>query len=249
MNRKELDKINKLAGAEFGYEGSTDPYMDQNYIGTPGEYDFGGNGVSFAAEHAPGRVFTFEIVAGTGQDEVIALCPAYYDSLSRLSTEGHSDVTAIFGDGAILSRGTGNDLTCTSKNSGKTIFGFLEFIKRNPVRVVGMSMQSSTATQFDQIIKVENVSPIDDLGNKQIVLSRYRPASQLATDKIDADLLKNDNVMDFNDQNLIKLPVKDGATITVNLFLGAISNEAARLAKKAGMAHANLRRHYPHLCK
>lgn len=241
MKKSELKNIENLAGKEFNYEGGAPIYGSANYIGEPGEYDFSG-GRSFAQEHAPNRVFSFSLVSTETVDKVVALCPAYYDTLARLALEGHSDVDAIFGDGEIFVNGGDNTkkITATSLNSGKTIFGLLEFMKRNPLRVVGMTIQSSNSAQFDQIIKIENVAPFNDLGNKQIVLSRYRPASQLATDKIDVPLINNNEVIDMNDQNLVKFPVKAGATVTVNLFIGAISNEAGKLKSRADLAHANL---------
>lgn len=250
MNKSELNKVNEIAAKEFHYEGEEHfgGVGNLSYIGGRDEFDYGGNGNTFAQEYAKGRTFSFKIVNATGQDELIALSPAYYDTLARLSAEGHGDVTAIFGDGSILNRGAGLDLTCTSLNSGKSIFGFLEFIKRNPLRVIGFSLQSTITSQLDQIVKVENVSPLYDLGNKNIVLSTYRPASQLSVDKIDANLIADDNVIDFNDQNLVKFPIVDGATVTLNLFIGAIDNRPLKLKKRASAAHNNIRARHPEKC-
>lgn len=251
MNKNELKKLEAIAGSEFNYEGEEhygSSGANHSYIGERNEYDFGGNGNSFVAEHATGRTFSF-IMENTSDDpQVVALCPGYYDSLARLSAEGHSDVTAIFGDGDIFT-GANGVVNVVSQNAGKTIFGLLEFIKRHPLRVIGMSIQTNDPGQLDEIIRIENISPFYSLGNKQIVLSRFRPASQLATDKIEANLIKTGQVIDMNDQNLVKFPIRSGAKVTINLYIGAIDNNALKLKRKADMAHENIRRVRPDLCQ
>lgn len=244
MNERELKKIETIAGQEFNYEGDNHyGREDHSYVGE-GEYDFGGTSVSFIGEHAKGRVFSMTAENTSDETRVIAFCPAYYDSLARLASEGHGDVDAILGDGEIYRQGEDADkkVVANSLNAGKTIYGFLEFIKRNPLRVTAMTIQTTNPGQLDEIIKIENVGPFYDLGNKQIILSTYRPASQLATDKIDCNLLADDNVLDFNDQNLIKFPLRSGAKVTINLFIGAIKNDARQLNSKAKTAHNNIKR-------
>lgn len=239
MKKGELRQLNAVAGAEFNYEGSG--YIGQN----DPELDFGGNGKvsSFLAEHARNRSFTVKLKNTFTTDKVIALCPAFFDTLSRLSAAGHSDVDAIFADGDILVDGVDADLkiTCSTTNSSKSIYAFNEFIKRNPTRIVGFSMQSNQSAQFDQTITVENQSPFVNLGNQIINLTDYRPPNQLSETKIAVNLVQDGVSLEFNDQNLIKLPLVAGADITINFYVGGIINIAKKLNTKAVAAHSEIR--------
>lgn len=242
MEKSQLKKLNKMA-QEFNYIGGNED-LDNNYIGMPGEYDFGGeNGQSFASEYAAGREFTIVFENNTAVDRTIAICPAYYDTVARLAAEGHSDVTAILTDGIIATDGSG-DLTATSGNPGKTIFGLMQWIKQNPTRIVGFYMQCDTRSQFETKMTYQNLAPFAPLGTQIISLSKFRPANQLGTDKIEADLIKNGTVLDMNDQNLVKLVVKQGVTLTVNFYFGAVDNRAAKLRARATIAHDNIRRRH-----
>lgn len=240
MKQHTLKRIEAIANQEFAYEGDGLMEEDMNYIGLGDDFDFGGQNNSFVGEHVIGRTYTLTITNSTDADRTVALNPGYYDTVARLVAEGKS-VEAILSDGQIYDDGAGKFVTATSDDE-KSIWGFLRFAYKNPIRVVAMNMQSTDVRQFDKSIKVENLSPISDLGTKKIVLTKYRPATQLATDKIDANLLAAGDVLDFNDQNLITLPIVAGATVVLNLHLGAISNEALKLHRRANRAHRNIRR-------
>lgn len=245
-NKKALQKIDAIANKEFNYVGSGNSGEDQNYIGTPGEYDFGGKGgATFADEHGKGRSFSLRIVNGTTIDQVIAFNPASYDTLAELAAEGHSDITAILADGVIDNTGVGEDCTVTSLKAGKTVTQLLRWLKQNNSRIVGMTWQTTTRNQFDTIMSYENINPFFKDKQHEILITKYAPASQLGTDKADIDLLANDEVIDMNDQNLVRLTVLEGCTLTINLYFGAVDNRAAKLNAKASQAHSNMRRKFP----
>lgn len=243
MKKSQLKKLENLAGKEFNYVGG-ESGVDHNYIGEPGEYDFGGEGGnSFASEFGAGREFTITFFNDTLVDRTVAICPAYYDTVARMASEGHSDITAILNDGVIATDG-GGDLTATSGNQGKTIYGLMQWIKNNPTRIVGFTMQCETRAQFETKMSYQNLAPFAPLERTDISLSRFRPASQLGTDKIDADLIKIDRVIDMNDQNLVRMVIKKDATVVVNFFFGAVDNRAAKLRTRASAAHQNIRRKF-----
>ena len=245
MKKGQLKKLEGIA-KEFNYQGS------DNYLGAEGEFEFAGKieeGQTFVTEHSKGLIYGFRLKNTFGEAKTIAFCPAYFDTLARLQAAGHADVDAILGDGDILVDGVDADLkvTATAINTQSPIFGLLAFTKRNPARVTHMTLQSTKIEQFDEQITVKNVSPFDDQSSKTIRLTDYFSPAQNQDKKIVANLIGTGNVLDFNDQNIIKFRISAGADLVINFDFGGIYNAARKLDNKANRAHRNIARKNPDL--
>lgn len=236
----------EVMAKEFNYQGG------DSYLGEEGEFEFAGNvqpGQTFVTEHSKGLIYGLRLKNTFPVAKTVALCPAYFDSLARLAAAGHGDVDAILGDGDILVDGVDADLkiTATAINAQSPIYGLLQFIARNPARATHMTLQSTKIEQFDEQITVKNMSPFDDQNTKTIRLTDYFSPSQNQDKKIVANLVGTGNVLDFNDQNLIKFRISAGAELVINLDFGGIYNAAKKLDSKARRAHRNIAAAKPNL--
>lgn len=240
MNKPDLSKAHEMA-QEFEYIGGL---MDQNYIGTSLELDFGGES-SFAGEQMTGNDFGFKITNSHPEDQEVALCPAFFSDVAALNEYGFSNVKGILKDGVIATiddEGTDRNVIGTALDSTKKIVSLLEFIKRNPTRIVSMNIRSSTDNQFEKSIRVGNVAPFQNLGDKTIQLTDYFDPNQYQSNKIIVNLLETGNAIDFNDQNVVILTIAGGSTCTINLKVGGILNHAKSLDVRARKAYNNMAR-------
>lgn len=238
LKSNEVARMEKLA-QEFNYHGDENYYGDDtNYIGHS-DFEFPGTESqqpTFAREYDSSKIYTFTLANTNATDQNIVLCPAYFDTVARLQANGFPNVSGILQDGVVVA-----GVTATAQDSTKSIYSLLNFIKLNPTRVTGITIQSNVQTQFDKVIRYSQVSPVRNLGERTINLTEYFDVRQFQNNKVDVNLMARDEVLHFDDQTVIVLTVAANSSLTINLKLGATSNGASNLAKKAKTAHRNLK--------
>ncbi len=231
------------------YEGGNDLYLGD----IDDDVSFMGNARSFMSELKNGIQFGFKIKNELSGDntKIIALCPAFYDTLGVDSTYAagppvvitstphfHNpqdlknagiDVDYVLDDGVI-----GTSITCTAQRF--KIRQLLNFIKSNPLRVPEIIIQASATSAFEETMTIMQVTPFRKLGDNQIPLTDYFLPSQFQDKKI---IVPTPNLQ-FDDQTVILLPVQAATELIITLKIGAVSNRAAALDKKAQRAMTNV---------
>ncbi len=179
---------------------------------------------------AGGEKFSFTVANTYSTDKVIALCPAYFDTLKSIFTaSGTADTPSFTNPAAIVSAGWACDavlddgivagsstttITCTASNSKMTIRSFLSYLKHfsRPVRAIRV-VSTSTAS-YDQTMEVVTVSPLTGSRPQYIPLNMLRDKySNISTLlEIDSEGL----TLGFN--TLILLPLVAGASVNITFL-------------------------------
>lgn len=250
MKREDLERINAVAGSEFNFDGQDYGFegQDYNYDGA-GEFDFDGqvgSRSSFAQELGGGRAFQVVIVNTFPTVKIVAICPGMYTTVAQLAAAGIPNVDAILNDGIMIETAGVGRVEATAAASNQSIYTLKEFVKRNPSRITHMSMVSDKENQFEQTMAVQLIDPFSRNGSYPILLTDYRPPSQLQKDKITMNLLADGKVIDMNDQNVVTLPIEPASKLSITFRIGGVLNPAKQLKTAARVAHGNIRRRAPH---
>lgn len=276
MSRGELEEFaeNALSDNYEDYEeysGYDDLDDEDLYDGYEDDYlQFLGAARSFLDEKKNGVYLIFKIVNNTGYSKVVALNPAYFNTLAFRTTvklaelnagvyeftrcsvaemvaSGHKidavimDGVSLYNDYADLTK----NITCTATN-GK-INDHLAFIRNNPTRVPQITLSSiktSTGavdtTAYNKVMTIQKVSAYRSFGPTLVDLNEFFRVEQYQSGKIDIDTAKFNLQMD--DQTLVFIEVDNDITLTVKMHIGGIGNGAAQLFNKAQTAERNIQK-------
>jgi len=218
---------------------------EENYIGEMG-FDFGGAPAkNFAFERDTDRDFTFTVdnkTAATPIARTIALNPGQFLTEARLAAVGYTQVAGILKDGGVIpGAAAGVQLTATADNPVFPINEYLEWVRRNPARIVGMTIDADDPNAFRTKINVYQWDPFKNKGTDKIIdIYKYYNEFQQSQKKITVDLLKKNQDFQMDDQSIVTLLVNAGRTMTITLHHGAINNQAAKLSAGAKAAKGNL---------
>lgn len=225
-----FEQIEKSAQAHLSSFDGFDNYESGPHQGFTHEYDgfgddfvdFGGNlAASFMNEAKSGRVFTIVITNANVTDEKVILFPSYAPSSANKMKEG-----------AFLSVG-GNAMNAAG--NPQSVDNLLAFHFNHPGRILGLKISSTDPTQLERNIKVIARSPYRDLESRTIFIANYvdpmqnRDKMAIVTEPLPLD-----------DQSEVQIDVVKSSTLTLTLYVGAISNESKALEKKAGRAYQNI---------
>lgn len=237
QNRSIANLENEALNTLSNYEGYGDEYegFDGNdgYDGYGDDFmDFDGLQNTFRNEIAANRVFTFTVEQNPTEGHVATtadlLLIGGFKNVDYSKPGGVSNGVLREGnflalDGVTQLKGTG--VQCTLDQ-------FNEFVKRNPLRVLGLKISVTDTTQIDNmILNVEELSPFRSLGTRQIIPSLY-VNEQTYRDKI----VTVTEGFDYNDQIAIKTTLMATSKLTIQYICGGILNPAAALKNKAARA-------------
>ena len=249
----------------------SDAYNDEDatvtaMLGTyTGRADLGldlGDGSSFADEAKSGRQFDITITNTTGVDKTICLCPAYFDTQKVVITQSgttpfavssaeivHTDVSkmpsgyaidAVVDDGNILYVDSTHGIAVTT-STGK-VREFLNFIKRNPMRVVDFIVDVNDKSVYPKYVSRYKLDSILTPSEGRISVDKYfQPTSQQDKRIIVPEELQ------FDDRTLLffRMPGLVGTTnftqIKFTFTVGAIASVSEGLRKKAKVAVSNIK--------
>jgi hypothetical protein len=190
---------------------------------------FPGTAENFAQESSD-KYFRLEITnEGTSaEDKIICLCPGNYISTAELSALGIGTIAAIIGDGTIDNT-SGKEIVCTGEPG--SVESWKRFFLRHPSRFVGMSLEVSSTTQLSQVIKVYK----DDPYNANLV-----PITQINPNAYKTNQIFNDKLVhipldhfQLDNETIVIVTIKAGATLTLTLTPGAFHNENLQLENEA----------------
>lgn len=238
MNAQEI-KMRAERGLTSNFDGK---YEGQQFAGMfvnhPG-LKFTGSDSSFVnqPEESLQYSITVENTGTAAVDRVIALHPGYLTVLADITDAGGTAAAAIVTDGTIIST-TDAEVVCTGEP--KKIAHLQAFANRNPMRFTGLKMLVNNSDQFEQVITVRKLSPLQDLGYSTIRPSVYKDSKQTDDKRVEVPL----NDFQLDDQTAIITKIKAGRTATYTFFSGAIRNVAGELSTIANESRKNLTRGY-----
>lgn len=174
------------------------------------------------------RQFSLSIANTSGDTKVIALNPAYFDTLAIVigaavtegaaTTKMRSDATQIaaagytcdgvIDDGTIIS-----GVTCTASNARFKIRDFLQYIRLNPTRIKKITIACANTDAYEKTITVTVVNPTGNQGDEYINLTNYFATQQYNEDKIVVPF-EGDGAA-FNDETLWTMPIDTARTVTI----------------------------------
>lgn len=242
QNEEYLKQLEEEAAANLSsYEGQ-DLLLNSDYSGYGDPFvQFDGPGKSFMNEKNEGNNFPmkFTNTDANAVDRTIAICPGYFTTASNIKDSQGNAVDAIATDGTIVgSLGALNRLVGSATK--KTIQEFLDFIKYNPTRIVGLKMTVDDEIQFSENIYFKQNSPLRNLEDRTIVPDDWKTSQDNDAKRAEIPLA-GQNVQ-FDNQTTIVTKILAARTVTYNWFLGAILNTAAALSNKAIVAKNNIAR-------
>lgn len=125
-------------------------------------------------------------------------------------------------------------VTCTTE-PGTQMEYIQKFVNRNPTRVIRMQISASSEEQLNQSIVIAGVSPFRKVGQKKITPSAYKKESNQNV-KLVTVTLKD---LQLDDQTVVYVNLLAGATLSLNLMIGTVSNSAAVLDRQARVYYGN----------
>ena len=137
--------------------------------------------------------FSFTINNATAGALVFAIMAACFDTLKLV--EGAPNVIWYTNPAAIVAAGYSCDhviddgtiatnVTCTASNSKMAIRHFRDYIKNFGRQIKTLSVQSSNAAAFNEVIEVVQATPLRGAASDYIALQDFKSVDQTAADKV-----------------------------------------------------------------
>lgn len=168
------------------------------------------------------KAYRFSITNALASEQTIILTPGLnYDSTDPATGVIRTETTTAY-------ESTTTGSAFTSSASAGSLETFLNFIRLNPVRLVGVKIASTVASQItDGVLTVATQSPFKSQdAEEQIYLSTYTDENRNQEKEVTAPI-----VLNLDNQKQIKMTVAASSTVTVTFFIGQITNIAAEAAK------------------
>lgn len=168
------------------------------------------------------KAYRFYVTNALASEQTIILTPGLnYDSTDPSTGVIRTEVTTPY-------ESTTTGSAFTSAASDGSLETFLNFIRLNPVRLVGIKVASTVASQITAgVITVSTQSPFNAQDSvKSIYLSTYTDENRNQEKEVTAPI-----VLNLDNQKLIKMTIAASSTATITFFVGQITNIAAEAAK------------------
>jgi hypothetical protein len=174
--------------------------------------------------------FKYTIVNGLNRSVKLVLHPGYFPTVEAINAARDTNFDAIIGDGNFFSQ---VESTVTKYVTGlgepKGITELLLFTKLNPQRFTHLKIMADDASQLENILEVQSLSPYRTLADGRINPSNYKNANQ-NNDKIADIALPN---LQMSNQSLISTVIESGRRVSFIWTVGANYNTAFLLQKAA----------------
>jgi hypothetical protein len=225
------------------FNGGNDEFSDfsggsEDLLGFDDDFlEFDGSASSFANEVATGRRFTITIdnTQGGGAqalldstDKPIILIPSFDPQGGVVVVDGTNNVSSVPGNASL--------------NQQVIITGIPEklaalqaWIKLNPVRCLGLKLESTNILQMGKFLTIAPRSPFRKLESENIYIQDYKTENQY-NDKV-ATIMRP---FQMDGQTDLLLNVSKNSITTVTFYFGAALNTAKALRKKANLANGVL---------
>lgn len=228
-----LSNFDGMSGRQYELEGTRnyemegDGYEGDDYDGYGDDaLDFEGSGgvqANFSSEVQAGRRFSITLKNVAGDNNITNAV----DKLVRLFASHHQPAGAP----PVVTEGVNAVIGCTINGAPKSFANLQAFIKNNPLRVVGMKIESSHMEQIGRFMKISKNSPFRDLESQTITFSDFRN-EKVFQDKI----VTIAQPFQLDDQTDLDFMLAAECVTTITFYLGASLNTALQLSKKGKRA-------------
>lgn len=184
---------------------------------------------NFDAESRVNEVYKISVTNSTAADKLIILHPGLLTSVAEIEK-----VIGVTADGIAKTGEIITGVNCATK-TGTLLEFFQRFVNRNPSRIVRMQVDVSTEAQLSEDLVFASISPFAKAPETPI-----NPAAQRKETNNQSKLvtLAPSNVQ-LDDQTVWYVNLLAGATLTINLTMGVISNSAGVLSEQAKIVYGN----------
>jgi hypothetical protein len=174
--------------------------------------------------------FKYTITNGLSRSVKLVLHPGYFPTVEAINGARDTNFDAIIGDGNFFSE-VESEVTkyVTGLGEPKGITELLLFTKLNPQRLIHLKIMADDASQLENILEVQSLSPYRTLADGRINPSNYKNANQ-NNDKIADIALPN---FQMSNQSLISTVIESGRRVSFIWTVGANYNTAFLLKKAA----------------
>jgi hypothetical protein len=178
----------------------------------------------FSEETRANQVFPIKIVNSDTADKIIIIHPGALLNVSQIAAVLGVTADAIAKEGVVIT----DKVNCSTK-VGTLMEYFQQFINRNPSRLFRIQVSASNEEQLNESLVIAGISPFKKCEEQVLNPAAYKKETNTNTKLV--TITPKDIQLD--DQTVMYVNVLAGATLTLNLSIGASANQAAVLKKQA----------------
>jgi hypothetical protein len=178
----------------------------------------------FSEETRANQIFPIKLVNSSLEDKLIVLHPGSLKNVTEISKVLGITAAAIAKEGVVIA----DAVSCSTK-VGSLMEYFQEFINRNPSRLFRIQVSSSSEEQLNEGLTFAGISPFKKREEQVLTPGAYKRETNTNTKLV--TMTPKDIQLD--DQTVMHVNLLAGATLSINLSIGATANQAAVLAKQA----------------
>jgi hypothetical protein len=169
--------------------------------------------------------FGYTIKNSLERPVLLALYAGYQDTLPDLvkNLQGNS-VDAILCEGVVF---TESELNVTCYGDPKPVTELLAFAKLNPIAFKMLKLRVDDASQFEQNIVVQRISPFGNPSSNRISPNIYKDPKQTNDRLVDIQL----EGLQMDSQTVLTYTVNAGREVSFTWFVQAINNASDELRK------------------
>jgi hypothetical protein len=184
------------------------------------------NGVSGAITlGSDDDTFGYTIKNNMDRPVLLALSAGYMDTLPHLVKNLQGiNVDAVLTEGVVFSEDEA-DVTCYG--DPKSVDEFLAFVKLNPVAFRMLKLRVDDASQFEQNISVQRISPFGMPSSNRIAPGVHKDAKQTNDRLVDIPL----DDLQMDSQTVLTYTVAPGREVSFTWFVQASNNASNELRK------------------
>jgi hypothetical protein len=178
----------------------------------------------FSEETRANQIFPIKLVNASQEDKLIVIHPGSLKNVTEIQKVLGITPAAIAKEGVVIV----DAVSCSTK-VGSLMEYFQEFINRNPSRLFRIQVNSSSEEQLNEGLTFAGISPFKKREEQVLTPAAYKRESNQNTKLV--TMTPKDIQLD--DQTVMHVNLLAGATLSINLSIGATANQAAVLAKQA----------------
>lgn len=214
------------------FDGDPVDFTDE-YLGFNDDFlEFEGGATSFANEVLTGRRFTVQLdntQGGTSEaiaastDKKVILIPSFDPKGGHVLQDGNNTVGAAHG---------GANQVVAVSGIPNTLVSLQKWIALNPVRCLGLKLETTNTLQMGKFLTVASRSPFRNLPDENIYIQDYKTENQY-NEKV-ATIMRP---FQMDNQTDVILELSKNSIVTVTFYFGAALNTAKALRSKSNVAN------------
>lgn len=183
----------------------------------------------FNEEARANQVFPIKLTNIGETDKVIALAIGDLLTVQEVKDVAGVTIDAIAKEGIVIT----DAVTCSTK--GGTSIDYLQrFVRRNPTRIMRIQFKVSAEEQLNEPLIFQHISPFARMAEQVLNPSAYTKETNNNSKLVTV----SPKDLQLDDQTIVYVNLLAGATLNISLTVGAVSNNAIRLAEQAEIVYS-----------